>query len=349
MSKKVSDFFNIEQKLNSYINQEKGIKEEQSFDIKSEIRECRVVLEDINNLIIKNEPNATQDHNTKITKKTSIIDQVKCKICFKKVQRRSLSNHLKNIHSKSLNQHLVMTHAKKAESKHFECDYDGKIFETKQKILSHMRSHQSKVKCELCDLMYIPKNLKRHLENFHAKGLNFQCKICNKFYKSKLSLKNHMEYHNKKFECKICSKMFSTQAYLNQHTKCHHKNPKSFQCEICDKKFNEKHSLKNHQKTHDINRIKLHKCQRCDFATDDLRYLKIHQKFHERQAGENATEKCKKCWKFCKNKKSLKRHIKRVHPDVKLQCDLCGKYINTKDYLKRHVLSKNCKKNKKFS
>lgn len=38
-----------------------------------------------------------------------------------------------------------------AEIKQFECDFDGKIWNTKAKLNDHMQSHLPKVNCKICN------------------------------------------------------------------------------------------------------------------------------------------------------------------------------------------------------
>jgi KRAB domain-containing zinc finger protein len=382
MSKKISDFFKTQPKfnLNSKSNQEvprttTEIKHEKeayyeiNLDaVKLEIRECRVVVKDINKKNIKKEP--------KKSTKTSNQRIVECEICSKKVQRGGLQSHLKAIHSEvmkgfpfgcqfcdlrflettSLNRHTVKAHPEESNSvevpkaRFFQCDYDGKIFETRSKFLSHIFVHKSKEKCEFCDQMYITNQLKHHILSVHAKSGEFQCKICQKSFKILKSLKTHLKLHNKKFKCTTCSKMFGSKGTLNEHIRNKHKNRESFQCETCDKKFNIKQNLQKHQKTHDRNRPKPYKCQRCIYSTDNPCHLKIHQKFHENQDKKIAAMKnplkCQKCSKYCKDKKAFLHHMNQVHSKVKFQCDLCGKYFGTKSSLKFHIECRTCQKNK---
>jgi len=176
---------------------------------------------------------------------------VKCTICNLKLIEARLEFHMKKKHPEG-------------EVKQFECDFDGKIFKHKKHLYRHMLNHLPLVKCQLCDKMLKIKSLNDHLNNVHAADKKFQCKICQKSFKSAQYLNSHARIHNKVHECDICSKVFSFANKLKQHKNEYHKNAKSFECEICDKKFNQKSNLTAHQKTHDKNRPKPFKCQRCN-------------------------------------------------------------------------------------
>ena len=70
-----------------------------------------------------------------------------------------------------------------SESKHFECDFDGKIFKSKAKIRGHMAYHRQKIKCDLCQIEVLP--MQQHIVNFHTTERKFQCKIFKNCFKSK--------------------------------------------------------------------------------------------------------------------------------------------------------------------
>ncbi|KAL7014611.1 hypothetical protein ACKWTF_016028 [Chironomus riparius] len=239
----------------------------------------------------------------------------------------------------------ISTHTKKFHPKHYECDYDGKFFETRSKIQKHMVHHQSKVKCELCQIKIQPKNMKKHFTSVHSTDRKFQCKLCHKSFKLIDTLKNHIQSHNKTIQCQICSKLFTFQKYLNEHMKLNHENPESFRCDVCNKNFK---LLHRHKETHNKNRPKPYKCQQCNYATDAINSIKKHQKFHENQDKKFAemknSVKCQKCLKVYSNKYIYNLHMKTVHSEHPLQCDLCGKYFGTKIGLSKHIKNRICRK-----
>ena len=49
----------------------------------------------------------------------------------------------------------------------------------------------------------------------------FQCRECNKKFKTKKSLSHHLNTHTSRFQCKICNKRFESNAVLTQHMKKH--------------------------------------------------------------------------------------------------------------------------------
>lgn len=77
-------------------------------------------------------------------------------------------------------------------------------------------------------------NLNQHMKNPEG-NWNFKCKICEKKYSGKYSLRKHvMRLHStdKPFCCEICEKSFSTKGDLRQHMRMH-TGERPYGCEIC--------------------------------------------------------------------------------------------------------------------
>ena len=77
-----------------------------------------------------------------------------------------------------------------------------------------------------------------------------ECKVCNKTYGNKFSLKVHMETvhdNTKKFLCHICNKCFTQAVSLTRHIHSVHEKLKPYKCDICQRAFGYKHSLNYHK------------------------------------------------------------------------------------------------------
>ena len=318
MSGKISEYFKIQPKVDENVPKS------------SNIRDCKVVLNDIKNqagkkeLKIFEEVSLSDSQNKKSKGKK---EKIRCPICNIKLVQKNLELHMKAKHPDG-------------QAEQFECDFDGKRFKNKALLYSHMLGHLPLVECKFCKKMFKQSTINMHLKNLHAIGKYFQCKICPKSFKSAQYLNTHEKIHNKAHKCDMCSKLFPFKCHLKRHKKENHENAKSFKCEICDMNFNQKYVLKAHQKIHDKYRVKSFKCQGCDYASDNKRNLEKHQMFHDRQDQKFAAMKnpikCEECSKFFKDKINLFKHKHRIHPKVLFQCDLCAKFIKTKTLLKIH-------------
>jgi len=137
----------------------------------SEIRECHVIIEDI-----KDQLSGKLQLFEQISLKSSDNSEIKnsknsCKYCKKELSSTaSLITHIKNVHSneakifsckicnlKFYKKFFLKVHMKKkhpdGQAKHFECDFDGKMFQSKPILKSHMYSHLALVECQFCNKM----------------------------------------------------------------------------------------------------------------------------------------------------------------------------------------------------
>uniref|UniRef100_A0A2S2P182 Zinc finger protein n=1 Tax=Schizaphis graminum TaxID=13262 RepID=A0A2S2P182_SCHGA len=79
----------------------------------------------------------------------------------------------------------------------------------------------------------------------------YRCKICEKSFSLKGSLKTHIWIHmqEKPYKCFICNKSFSQASTLITH-KIIHNFDKPFNCDICKKSYAQKVNLKMHMMSH---------------------------------------------------------------------------------------------------
>ena len=72
------------------------------------------------------------------------------------------------------------------------------------------------------------------------------CEICNKRYKTRSSLRRHINMHNAEHICRICSSLFKTE-YLKHKSRTH---SVPYLCSTCGKSFTRHSSLIEHNKQH---------------------------------------------------------------------------------------------------
>ncbi|KAG5669497.1 hypothetical protein PVAND_017384 [Polypedilum vanderplanki] len=298
--------------------------------------------------------------NKKIVEKIKQISKTKeksdCKICEKKLSSKyNLMQHMKRLHpneislkvyscdqcdlkfikKSSLIKHLKSKHRKEKEIK-YECDLDGKIFNTKAKLYSHLTKCQVE-KCGICNKKV--KFLDSHMKQIHAsENQKIQCPICLKTCKNQHSLNIHLKTHNKRNQCQICGRKFALKYQLKEHQKVH-ENQFAFRCEKCQKNFNCSSNLKKHLKTHNQNRIKNLKCNRCDYSTDNKHCLARHLKTHNKKREKNL--KCNQCDYKTDHKGNLKIHM-QIHNSnrAKFPCLYCNYEATRRNSLKIHLKTK---------
>lgn len=173
----------------------------------------------------------------------------------------------------------------------------------------------------------------------------FQCLICHKTFKRKVSLKTHQQLHStsRPFTCSTCGKTFKTKSNLSSHLAVHsrerplshseerplsHSGEQLYQCSQCDKLFKQKRSLQLHQAVHSGRSII---CDLCGATFTFQQNLKRHLRLH---SGERPY-KCQICGQtFVQNK--LKAHM-LVHGAAKsFMCDRCGRTFLYNFQLQRH-------------
>lgn len=206
------------------------------------------------------------------------LEVATCCICattFKFWQ--SLINHIKNIHGtkkyacsicgarertqSEFQQHLL----RHEDSKPFKCDSCPAAFSKKQSLKLHIRrEHDVNFDAYLCEQCPEKKFasaylLKKHQNDVHCTERSYQCNECDKFFKTRAHLKNHMNnLHHKVevitdgsyeeirtfFECEICLKCFTAKSSLIRHQMIH-TGQKPYVCH-CGKAFRSSDELKSH-------------------------------------------------------------------------------------------------------
>ena len=157
-----------------------------------------------------------------------------------------------------------------------------------------------------------------------------------------------------KDQCPDCGKLF-TKGYLKLHRDAVHLK-KQITCQDCGKHFSFVHNLYNHQRkfcqgnkiqgTKSTKVVKANNIESKHRKEDDKRVQckkcgnelkKSYLADHNRRFHMNSQVQCNQCGKEMKNKRTLAKHIQRVHNNMRtfFKCDLCEKSIEKKN-IKRH-------------
>ena len=151
--------------------------------------------------------------------------------------------------SKSINHTQIL--AKQVAFDYHEIPYIGKTEEQKHQV---NKIKDNRVPCMICNKSFKQKNsLKNHLKT-HSGELPFKCKLCDKGFAQKGNMKSHIEkshaINKKRSSCFMCSRSFKSETSLQIHMQ-KHKGELSFICPFCSYGFTQKGNMKSHiQKLH---------------------------------------------------------------------------------------------------
>lgn len=244
-------------------------------------------------------------------------------------------------------------------SVYFECGICEQVFTERDKLKHHVENHRKlpevmNFECGICKLTFTEAtSLNVHLQT-HEERKRFQCKLCEKTFKSSKCLVNHRKKkHGKIYKCNICSKQFGKQTSLDAHAKMHTKRQR-FGCKKCQKRFSKLIDLRIHLKTHKRWKCKtcdeifetstelvehkvvhetMYECANCEFTCSSEAVIKTHMISHE----ETRSFPCAECDKSYKSLKWLQNHCKKSH-GKHYKCDVCSEEFEEATSLSNHSL-----------
>ena len=209
----------------------------------------------------------------------------------------------------------LKSHMKTHENRSYVCEICGKQLRTLGSLHTHSSMHsgdQNNVFCEICGKQFrLLTSLWSH-KQIHFGEKDFKCDLCNKSFRTKSGVINHItEVHLdiRKFPCSVCNKSFHTKIKMKKHTLCH-STERPLVCKTCGKTFRQKHIFKSHLFSH--TGIKPFSCDLCDGKFTRKQYLKTHMLIHEGKK----PHRCSTCGNTFRQKIELKLHIRRHHANT---------------------------------
>jgi len=136
--------------------------------------------------------------------------------------------------------------------KPYECDICQAKFTQSNSLKSHRAIHtgdKPMFKCQLCPTTCGRKtDLRVHVQKLHTSDRPVQCKMCDKTFPDRYSLKQHKKIHDgeKCYKCDLCPYSSVSSRHLESHMLIH-SDSKPYHCDQCSQSFRQKQLLKRHQ------------------------------------------------------------------------------------------------------
>jgi len=137
----------------------------------------------------------------------------------------------------------------------FRCNLCNVTFSDEEMLARHMKSkHTAKTNiCKDCGKAYSTKgSLAQHVHHYHRHPNAYSCKVCGKTFNRKDFLVKHEKTHtnDREFQCKHCDKAFKTNASLSAHVNGSHNETRRFVCDYCGMRTSWRISYLEHMKLH---------------------------------------------------------------------------------------------------
>ena len=207
--------------------------------------------------------------------------------------------------------------------------------------LSHERRHTNEkpFECKKCDKWFKTKGeLNIHLK-YHNGDRSHACTLCHKTFTQSTHLLTHKralhltDQERRNYDCNVCNKTLKSKQSLDTHMVIH-SDRKPFQCEVCPQAFKLKQHLKLHLKTQHTTSSAEFQCNLCQKVLSQARTLANHMKeVHEK----SEIHRCALCDYTAPRKSTIQIHTDATHNNIKFECPRCSKKVAHKSTLTKHM------------
>ena len=253
-----------------------------------------------------------------------------CEYCKKTFsQSTSMKEHVARVHTGLLPHACKLCDAKFASyaplmrhnisqhgaEKPLRCEECGKGFISRPELTNHMRTHTGErpYDCEKCGHQFAsPSGLRAH-------------KVKHEIEEGTISPEKLQRMEEKRIECEVCGKPFYNQSNYDRHMKGH-QGIKEFQCNQCGKAYTSKRSMEQHVDVVHLGK-KSFVCNVCNQSFGRTTTLRVHMLSHTKEL----PFRCEYCSAGYKEKRNLKKHMMKSHPEIE-QSDLWqSHYLSLKE------------------
>ena len=240
--------------------------------------------------------------------------------------------------------HVDNVHLKTKRFKCEHCDFYSPQACLLKRHVMRVHTNAKDVKCPYCDYRANHKDvLKRHVHMKHTGEFDHKCPYCPYGRDAKYEVEDHINaVHLKQvvYQCSECSFQTYRKITLRSHHK-DHETKQLLKCPECDMKSiypstMAKHIREEHPNTPippelkdarrkieqknivggdiDYTPVLMCKCKLCDFTCERISKLRAHVR---RVHAEGARNSCPLCKSGFANKRNLRNHVSKQHPNYK--------------------------------